>query len=192
MKPDDEKNHLPKDYRRWTEPTEDFRFFMESIMPAIAPHRCKFHEKKGIRKLSEIYTVSDEAFGLVVLLNELHCWEEKANEKETGVIGKTRKTFVNGRSGNKQGWNIKGVNIYNRICKNLQKRRLEQGSMELERKMYEEYAKINRCKTKNDSSTEEEPESDFEDADGAQQRELMLTSHKLRQEKSKEGDSQII
>ena len=113
----------------------------------------------------------------MILLNELHCWEEKANEKETGDIGKTQKTFVNGRSGNKQGWNMKGVNIYNRICKNLQKRRLEQVSMELERKMYEEYANINRCKTKNDSSTKEEPESDFEDADGAQQRELMFTSH---------------
>ena len=81
MKPDDEKNHLPKDYRRWTEPKEDFRFFMESIMPAIAPCRCKFGEKKGIRKLSDIYTVSDEAFGLVILLNKLHCWEEKANKK---------------------------------------------------------------------------------------------------------------
>ena len=64
--------------------------------------------------------------------------------------------------------------------------------MVLERKMYEEYAKINRCKTKNDSSTKEEQESDFEDTDGAQQRDLMLTSHKLRQEKSKERDSPII
>ena len=64
--------------------------------------------------------------------------------------------------------------------------------MELEQKMYDKYAKINRCKSKNDSSTNEEPESDFEDTDGAQQRELMLTSHKLRQGKSKEGDSQII
>ena len=84
--------------------------------------------------MSDIYTVSDEAFGLVILLNELHCWEEKANEKETGVIGKTQKTFVNGKSGNKQGWNIKGINIYNRICKNLHKRRLDQGSIDIEQK----------------------------------------------------------
>ena len=37
---------------------------------------------KGLEPLSEIFSVTDEAFALVMLFNELHCWEETAQIRE--------------------------------------------------------------------------------------------------------------
>ena len=71
--------------------------------------------------MSEIFTISDEAFGLVMLLNEFHCWEEAA-EKLPGVRH-AKKKFCDARSGNKKGWSEKGIKVYNRICKNLRSRK---------------------------------------------------------------------
>ena len=86
-------------------------------MPAIAPSQNKFRDRKGTKTLSEIFTVTDKVFGLVMLLNELHCWDEAAKK----VLCKqyTKKRFCDGRSGNKKGWFDRGLRVYNRICKNI-------------------------------------------------------------------------
>ena len=83
-----------------------------------------------------MFTVSDEAFGLLMLLNEFDSWKAKANEESTGEkAGCTTKRFVDGRSGNKEGWNVAGINTYKRLCKNLVKLRESGSSLELEETM---------------------------------------------------------
>ena len=54
LKPDSEKWHVRKDYRWSKEPTPEFKYFVERILPAIAPSRNKFNDQKGKKILSEI------------------------------------------------------------------------------------------------------------------------------------------
>ena len=81
---DENKNHLPEMYQKWVTPPPQFVYFMERIMPAIAPYCSEFHKNKGIKEIGEMYSVSDEAFGLVMLLNELHIWNDKAKKEKIG------------------------------------------------------------------------------------------------------------
>ena len=162
LKPDSENWHLHKDYRQSEEPTPEFKYFVERILPAIQPPRIKFNDRKGKKKLSEIYTVTDEAFGLIILLNELRCWEECAESKEaSNRYG--RKRFCDGRSGNKKGWKNRGLTIYNRLCKNVQRRRQMKESIQMEKNMLKEYSRNNS--RFGDSSSEDSgaDESDYVD-----------------------------
>ena len=127
LKYDLEKFHLHQDYQQSKETTPDFRYFVERILPVIAPSQNKFKDRKGKKTLSEIFTVTDKAFGLGMLLNELHCWDEAA-EKVPGERY-AKKKFCDARSGNKKGWSDKGLKVYNRICKNLRSRRCEEQSI---------------------------------------------------------------
>ena len=164
-KPDGNRNHLKKECRTFNGSiAPEFRCFMSRIMPAIAPYRSNYNKFKGIKKLSEMFTVSDEAFGLLMLLNEFDSWKAKAEEeKNGGKAQQTNKKFVDGRSGNKEGWNLAGLNTYKRLCKNLVMRREEESSKELEDEMRRENAihwdQRNRFLHADD---EEEEESDCE------------------------------
>lgn len=144
------------------EATPEFRYFVERILPAISPSRNRFKDRKGKTKLSEIFTISDEAFGLVMLLNEFHCWEEAA-EKLPGERY-AKKKFCDARSGNKIGWSEKGTKVYNRICKNLRSRRNKDESVRLENNMYKEYSRENgRNRELSSDESVSDAESIFED-----------------------------
>ena len=94
-----------------------------------------------MKTLSEMFTVSDKAFGLLMLLNEFDSWKAKANEESTGAkAGCTTKRFVDGRSGNKEGWNVAGINTCKRPCKNSVKLQGSGSSLELEETMKRENA----------------------------------------------------
>ena len=89
-------------------------------MPAIAPYRSQHARYKGVKNLSQMYTISDEAFVLLMLLNKFDNWKAKAEAKTEGKkIGYWRKKFVGGQSGNRAGWNTAGLNAYARICKHV-------------------------------------------------------------------------
>ena len=108
-----------------------------------------------------MFTVSDEAFGLLMLLNKFDSWKAKANEESTGMkAGHTAKRFADGQSGNKEGWNQAGLNTCNRICKNLVIRQNKSSSLELEEEMKGENAihcnQGNRLCCNGDKEEEEE------------------------------------
>ena len=164
-KPDDKKNHLKATHRRLDGSiAPEFRCFMDRIMPAISPSRSCHNKYKGIKTLSEMFTVRDEAFGLLMLLNEFDSWKAKANEESTGEkAGYTTKRFVDGRSGNKEGWNMAGIDTCKRPCKNLVKTQENGSLLELEETMKRENA-INSDRRNNlyYDDDEEEEESDCE------------------------------
>ena len=98
----------------------EFKHFMSRMMPAMAPHQSNHNKFKGIKKLSEMFTVSDKAFGLLMLLNKFDSWKAKAEEEMSGKKAQqTSKKFADGRSGNKEGQNPAGLNTHKRLCKNL-------------------------------------------------------------------------
>ena len=135
-------------------------------MQALRPNENKFHEQKPHSRLSEIFTVSDEAFALVILLNEYHCWDE---------IGRVEKRFVKATSGDKQGWSVSGLNAYTSLCNEVAKRRTEEGSNELERIMMSEYA-AGKSKATGQSSANavELLDADYEDEDENQLMDVLL------------------
>ena len=116
---------------------------MARIMPALAPSRNKYKKNKGTKKLSEIYTVSDEAFGLLVLHNELHCWDEaskKGTDEETPSTLKSKKRFCDSGSGRKQGWSADGRMLYEHLCWGVHNRRKDPTSKTIEEDFMGKYS----------------------------------------------------
>ena len=59
--------------------------------------RTKFEDRKHKELISQIYSVSDEAFGLMIVHNEHHVWleqEEMMTQSLKGNKIKKRKHFV--------------------------------------------------------------------------------------------------
>ena len=183
LQPDSQKNHLHERYRQWgEEPPQEFVYFIERIMPAIAPKRSKFGENCGIKKLSDMYTISDEAFGLLMLLNEFDIWKAKAGQAEDKTYSKKR--FVDGCSGNKQGWSVSGINTYMRLCKHLKKRRSEETSKLMEERIMEGYGRLgqNRIGKRHISENQEVAESDYESDDGNEMKDQVESRWQIRHE----------
>ena len=180
VEPDKHKNHLPENYRRWeNEPPEEFIYFIERILPAVNPSTSKWWKFKGVKTLSEIYSVQDEAFGLVMLLNELHCWKNKADDAARDTVY-SRKRFVDGKSGNKQGWSVSGINVYMRLCKHIKKRRAEEASRVMEEKLKQKYGQQVPTRNEKRQRDEELPDSDFECEDGNEKKDQVINTHKRR------------
>eukprot|EP00536_Pseudo-nitzschia_multiseries_P016195 jgi/Psemu1/45294/gm1.45294_g len=53
---------------------EDFYYFVTCILAGISPSRNRFKKSKETELMSDIFSVSDEAFGLMILHNEHHVW----------------------------------------------------------------------------------------------------------------------
>ena len=74
---------LNPDYRRNSE-NDDFKYFVSRILPAMNPSKSKFSTSKTHSVLSDIFTPCDEAYGLLLIHNELHVWKQQEDRKHTG------------------------------------------------------------------------------------------------------------
>ena len=55
---------------------EEFDYFAWQILPVSNPSINRYNERNGKDLISEIYTVADEAFGLLIIYNECHVWQK--------------------------------------------------------------------------------------------------------------------
>ena len=110
------------DYRRNPE-NEDFKYFVSRILPAMNPSKSKFSTSKTRSMLSDIFTPCDEAYGLLLIHNELHVWKQQEDRKHTGVEieNKEKKLFTNGKLGN--GWTKQGRNLFTQLAQQITKLR---------------------------------------------------------------------
>ena len=71
-------------YRRDPE-NEDFKYFISRILPAMNPSKSKFSTSKTQSVLSDIFTPCDEAYGLLLIHNELNVLdnEERMNGRQS-------------------------------------------------------------------------------------------------------------
>mmetsp|Transcript_1367 Transcript_1367/g.2862 ORF Transcript_1367/g.2862 Transcript_1367/m.2862 type:complete len:681 (-) Transcript_1367:32-2074(-) len=106
---------------------DEFCYFVRRILPAINPKKLNFGKDCVYKKISEMFSVSDEAFALLVLYNELHVWKENMKQGDQPIDSeenstdqrkrkKKRKRFCDPMSGRKQGWELKGKRLYNKLC----------------------------------------------------------------------------
>ena len=114
--------------------------------------------RRSCEPLSQIFSVTDEAFALVMLYNEGHCWEERAKKGKS----ESHKRYCNPYSGRKQGWSSTGMNVFHKVCKTIAARRKEEESIALEKNIMEHYA---RSTPRNPNNLEDDDsiESDFQD-----------------------------
>ena len=124
---------------------QDFIWFVSVFLSRIQPLRTKFGEKCTKKLVSDIYTVSDEAYGLLVLYNYKEVWDKQQELKNEGAKGKDlrcKSKYIDSESGSKAAWGRSGINTYNELCKYVEKRRSE--SQRFEKKVLEYFTSKDR------------------------------------------------
>jgi len=93
----DEKDILQDQYRKLTdiETDENNRtippevvYFHEKLLPNVKGKKKDWKKWMGAHLLSEIYSVSEEAFALLIIDNELDMWNKQFVKKENGLSGR--------------------------------------------------------------------------------------------------------
>ena len=117
----------------------EFEYFYTHLLRHIDPNRTNFKKDKKRRTLSEIYTISDEAFGLLILHDRLHVWEEQHKHgQQPDRMGDIKKLEVEGRYTNSKsgrGMNKMGRMMHAFLKKCIKRRRETEASVRLESKV---------------------------------------------------------
>ena len=98
------------------------------MLSKLNPFRTNFKARKTEDLISDIFTVTDKAFVLFVLHNELDCWVRQKKEIGEGIKGRhlvKGKRFCDGRSGKKDAWSKRGMDLYLKLVGEVQLRRQE-------------------------------------------------------------------
>ena len=111
-------------YRQYDNATnEEFYYFITRILPAINPGKSNFRQRKEKDLISDIFTVADEAFGMILLHNEYHVWEDQQERKGQDNINtnaeKKRKRYCDAKSGSRDGWMKEGQELFHDLCKSI-------------------------------------------------------------------------
>ena len=105
-----------------------FEYFVERILPAVNANHTRYHVKKKTKLLSEIFTVTDEAFGLMLLENYEGRWRKQNLEPDKT---KWRQKSMNAKyTSSKNGvknntWSAEGRNKFCDWCKRVEALRKE-------------------------------------------------------------------
>ena len=98
----------------------EFEYFMTHLMPHMNPRisRYKTKAQQCERLMSTAFTSSDEAYGLLVLDNELHVWDKQIELKrkygryDRKANPQLTKKYVKLYQKSECGWTRKGIGIY--------------------------------------------------------------------------------
>ena len=118
-------------YRQYGDTTnKEFNYFLSRIVQAINPTKTMYSQRKHKERIGEIFSVTDEAFGLLIIYNEHHVWksqdEAKRRDPGTKETVRKRKKFCDSTSGSRQGWMTAGLDLMNDLCIEISKLRKEQ------------------------------------------------------------------
>ena len=149
----EDKNGIPKlklpDKYRVGETQADFdnlKYFFSRMVVGCNATTHEFRHGKAKKRVSKIFSVSDEAYALLVIYNEVHRWkvdaEKDANKRVVGTIQnrtpeqqgqsgekrkrespRERKRFTDSGSGDKEGWSLEGRKLYQELCKRIEELR---------------------------------------------------------------------
>jgi len=134
-------------YSSEPEELDAYVFFVDRILGAAIGHRAWDRKRKSFRTISnrrEGISASDEAFALVVLINQ---WDAVF---ETGGKTKYPGTHVQGTSNRKcDGWSDAGIVKYNELLTKVKENRSEEfaerAEEEIKRWLKEKYYPVEQC-----------------------------------------------
>ena len=72
-----------------------FYYFVTRMLSSVNNKITNFEGKKANILFGEIFSVSDEAYALISLINELHVWKEQIKEKKKQINWIIHKTRIN-------------------------------------------------------------------------------------------------
>ena len=139
---------------------EDFYYFVTRILSSICPIQRDYSNRKVKFLISDIFTVTDEAFALMMLHNEYHVWVNQVEQERNGGDGnnstaerkRKKKKYCDRYSGNKNGWSIEGLAVFNTLCREIAVLRKDpKRGKECEEKLRERLWREN-CKNDMDSA----------------------------------------
>ena len=89
----DNKIIINPNYRQYTvaEEDEDFYNFVTRILAAINSASSDFRQRKEKQLISDILSVTDAAFGLILLYNKHHVWVHQRRTKSYNPLLQRRK-----------------------------------------------------------------------------------------------------
>ena len=118
--------------------------------------------------LSKIFTITDEAYALTMVLNQCSNWKESAKPKNNRQSAAMKKMFTNAGSGSRRSWSAEGQTIFKAVCLEVEKLRADaKTGTEFEKAILQHYratcprykARLQRQKQKQmDEPVENEPE----------------------------------
>ena len=104
---------------------DNFFYFVTRILPTTST------VKRGVHLMSDMYTVLDEAFALVMLYNEYDRWKEQLEIEQNPSLEfahkeKKKKRFCDPKSGRSEGWTNEGRKLLNSVCRDLEELRAKE------------------------------------------------------------------
>ena len=97
------------------EELQPFIFFADKVLPQVTGPRTWKNETKATRMISEVCSISNEAFALLVLESNWDKWDNKAEVGQFTKVGGGQKAF--------DGWTQEGLERYNELCYKVQHNR---------------------------------------------------------------------
>ena len=123
--------YLHPEYRKYkNNNNEEFEYFMMRLMERINPKQNKFNARCDTDLIREIYTVSDEAYGLLILFAQKEVWDKQKVDKKNGIQGSALKKRKNNLLNDGYGWNWDEINLYGALMAEITTRRQESVALE--------------------------------------------------------------
>ena len=69
-----------------------FYYFITKMLSSVNASKTNFESKKTHLLLSEIFTISDETYTEVTILNSLHIWEKQMKDKANRDLTRMKKS----------------------------------------------------------------------------------------------------
>ena len=100
--------------------SDDFYYFVTRMLSSVNASETNFDSKKTHLLLSEIFTVSDEAYALVTIINSLHVWEKQMKDKADRDLTRMKRKYTLCHSGRKDSWSTEGRNVFHILCRKIE------------------------------------------------------------------------
>ena len=130
---------LQDSYRKYskygdTDEEKAFKWFVENILAVMSPKETDFQGKKSKKRISEIFSPADEAWALMVLLNEKDQWDWEHSGKRGPKPGKYFTSSSTGKS-----WSQDDIDKLKLIQKWVNGRREVQSMIEWEERYKDDF-----------------------------------------------------
>jgi hypothetical protein len=119
---------------------KDWFWFADKVLQCVAGRRG-WGKEKTMKILSESVTVSDEAFALLILVNNWDKWMAEHNS----LARKIDALYTSSTQGNKKfsGWSDAGIQKYNKLFDQIEKDRSSDQRREMEEKFLKSLQRTN-------------------------------------------------
>ena len=140
-----------------------FFYFVTRILSGVNASITCFDSNKTDLLLSDIFSVSDEAYAIITIINEFHAWKEYGEKgKDERNPDKMKRRYVIPNSGRKHSWSKEGMNDFKILCTNIeQMRKDETTGKQLEEKLRDKFRESSiengkkHCTMENDDMNDE-------------------------------------